>query len=148
MVADLCLGGRGVDRFRKLVGLFQPFGKTDAAYGAVLLVAGPAASGDVAADDTLDGKHVQLPAHHGLALELLLLEEFRHIGCVHRNHVVRDDILCQVEPELGHLGQYRTLLGHLIVEDHIEAADAVSGNHDQAVAVVIDLTYFTFFDWF
>ena len=33
------------------------------------------------------------------------------------------------------------------MENYIKAADAVGSDHDQAVAVVIDFTYFSFFNW-
>ena len=56
--------------------------------------------------------------------------------------------LVMIEPEFGHLCQNRTFFGDFVVQNHIEAADAVGSNHDQAVAIIINLTYFTFFDWF
>ena len=56
-------------------------------------------------------------------------------------------IRCHVEPELGHLRKHRTLLGHFVVEDDIETAYPVGCYHYQAVAVVVDLTDFSFFDW-
>ena len=34
------------------------------------------------------------------------------------------------------------------IQNHVKAADTVCCNHDQAVAIVINLTYFTFFDRF
>ena len=62
--------------------------------------------------------------------------------------MVGQNILCHIEPEFGHLCQYGTFFGDFVVENDIKAADTVSSNHDQAVAVVINLTYFTFFNWF
>ena len=62
--------------------------------------------------------------------------------------MVGQNILCQIEPEFGHLCQYSAFFGDFIVQNHIETTDTVGGNHDQAVAIVINLTYFTFFDWF
>ncbi len=35
-----------------------------------------------------------------------------------------------------------------VVEDHIKAADAVGGYHDQAVTIVIDFAYLSFFNRF
>ena len=45
VVADLSLGGRSVDGLGQLLGFLQALGQADAADGAVLLVAGPAAAG-------------------------------------------------------------------------------------------------------
>ena len=42
MVADFRFRGRSVDRFGKLIAFLQPFRKTDAADGSVLLIALPA----------------------------------------------------------------------------------------------------------
>ena len=148
MVADLRLGGRCVNRLRQLVRFLQAFRQLNTADGSVLLVAGPAAACDIAADDALDGKHLKLSAHHGFAPELLLLEVLRHILCVNGNHVVRQNILCHIEPEFGHLSQHCALLCHFIMKNHIEAADTVCRYHNQAVAVVVNLTYLTFFDRF
>lgn len=110
MVADLGLGGGSVDRLGQLVGLLQAFRQLDAAHLAGLLVAGPAAAGDVAAHDALDGQHGQLTAHHAVAVELGLLEELRHILHVHAQHVVGQQIAGVIEPELAHLGQNGALL--------------------------------------
>ena len=106
----------------------------------VFLVALPAASGDIAADDALQRKHVQLAAHHALAFVLRSLEKFRHIFYVSRDHMVWKNVLCVVKPEFRHLGQNSTFLGNSIMENHIKAADAVGSDHDQAIAVVIDFT--------
>ena len=83
-----------------------------------------------------------------VAFKFLLLEKFRHILYIDRNHMVRKNILCQIKPEFGHLCQNSAFFGHFIVQNHIKTADTVCGNHDQAVAIVINLTYFTFFDRF
>ena len=48
VITDLGFGGRCVDRFRQFIGFFQTFRQFDAADSTVLLVACPAASGDVA----------------------------------------------------------------------------------------------------
>ena len=80
MIADLRFRGGGVDRLRQLVRLFQAFRQADAADGSVLLVAGPAASCDVTADDTLQRKHLSVSGtSSSVAVEFLLLEKFRHI---------------------------------------------------------------------
>ena len=115
MVADLSLGGGGVDGLGQLLGLLQALGQLDAADLAGLLVAGPAASGDVAADDALDGQHGQLAAHHAAALVLGLLEELGHLLHVHAQHMVGQQVAGVVEPELAHLGQYFALVGDFIL---------------------------------
>ena len=61
--------------------------------------------------------------------------------------MVWENVLCHIEPKLRHLSQDRPLLGHIILQNDIKATDTISRNHDQAVAVIIDLTYFSFFDW-
>ena len=62
--------------------------------------------------------------------------------------MVRKDILCHIEPEFGHLCQDSSFLGNCVLKDHIKAADPVSSYKDQAVAVIVDLAYFSFFDRF
>ena len=146
MIADFSLGRRGIDRLRELIRLLQSFGELDAAHSAVLLVAGPTASGDIAAYDALHRKHLQLSAHHTVAVELLLAEEFRHILHIYRKHMVGKNILGIVKPELGNLSKNRPLLIDLVVQNDIEAADTIGCHHDQAVPIVIDLTHFAFFD--
>ena len=148
MITDLCLGRRCINGFRQLVGFDQAFRKGDAADGTIFLVAGPAGACDITADDALDRKHGQLPAHHGIAVKLRLLKEFRHILYICRDHMVRQDIAGHIKPEPGHLCEHGSLLVDLILQDHVIAADTVSCHHDQAVAVVVDLTYLTLFDRF
>ena len=60
--------------------------------------------------------------------------------------MVRQDVFGHIKPELGHLCQNGTFLCNLVVQDHIKTADAVRSNHDKAVAIIINLAYFTFFD--
>ena len=146
MVADLGLGGRSVDRLGQLVGLLQAFRQLDAAHLAGLLVAGPAAAGNVAAHDALNGQHGQLAAHHAVAVELRLLEKFRHILHVHAQHMVGQQITGVIEPELAHLGQNGALFGDLVFQDDIKRGNAVGSNHDEAVTVIIDLTNLAFFN--
>ena len=61
--------------------------------------------------------------------------------------MVWKNVFCVVKPEFRHLGQNSTFLGNSIMENHIKAADAVGSDHDQAIAVVVDFTYFSFFNW-
>ena len=145
---DLCFCGWCVDWLRQFVRFYQPFRKFDAAYCAVLLIACPAASCNITTDDTLDREHIQLFTHHAVAVKLRLLEKLRHIFYISGNHVVWKDIFCHIKPESGHLSQYSALLCDRIIQDHIKAADTVSSDHDQAVTVIIDFTYFSFFNRF
>ena len=62
--------------------------------------------------------------------------------------MIRKDVGSQIKPEAGHLGQYSTFLADSIFQDHVETADPVGRHHNQAVAVIIDFTDFTFFDGF
>ena len=139
MIADLGLGAGSVDGLRELIAFPEAFGELDAADGAVLFVALPAAAGDVAADDALDGKHVELFAHHAVAVKAVLTEKLGHIGDIRADHVVGQDIPGVIEPESGHLGQDGALLCNLVLQDHVKSGDAVGRNHDQAVA---DIVYF------
>ena len=60
--------------------------------------------------------------------------------------MIGNNILRHIEPELGNLGENGSLLIYDIIQNHIKATDSVCGNHNQAVSVVINLTYFTLFD--
>ena len=62
--------------------------------------------------------------------------------------MVRKDILCHVKPEFGHLCEYSAFFGDCVFQDNVKTADPVGGNQDQAVAVVIDFSYFSFFNRF
>ena len=57
------------------------------------------------------------------------------------------NILGKVKPEFGHLSKHLALIGNFIIKDHIKATDTVCGNHDQAVPIVINFPYLTFFNW-
>ena len=114
MVADFRLGGRRVDWLRELVRFFKPFRERNPAYCAVFLVASPAAAGDVAPHDALDGQHLKLFAHHAVAVILRLAEKFRHIFHIYGNHMVWQDVPGHVEPEFGHLGKDSSFLCHFI----------------------------------
>ena len=60
--------------------------------------------------------------------------------------MVRNNVFCQIEPELGHLSQNSSFFCNDVIKNHIKTADAVRSNHDKAVAIIINLAYFTFFD--
>ena len=146
VVAELCLRARREDRLRQLLGFLEASRQLDAADRAVLLIACPAAARDIAADNALHRQHRELLALHAVAEELRLLEELRHVVIVHRDHVVRNDVLREVEPELRHLRQDFALLRDLVLEDVVECGDAVCRNHDDAVACIVNLTNFSGFE--
>ena len=148
VIANLGLGAGGVDGLGQLLAFQQALGQLNAAHLAGFLIAFPAAAGNVAAHDAFHGQHGELFALHAVALKAGLAEELGHIGGVYAFHVVGQHIAGQIEPEFAHLGQHSALFGHLIVQDHIKAADAVSGDHDHAVAALINFTNFSFFDRF
>ena len=145
VIADLSLGGRSVDRFGKFLRFLKSFRKPDPAYSSGLLVGSPAAAGDITTDDAFERKHGELLHLHGLAGELLRAEVFGHIRRVHGDHVVRDQILGEIEPECGHPGEDGTLVGDLIFQDMIKGGDPVCRHHDQAVADIIYFSYFAGF---
>ena len=64
MVANLRLGGGGIDRLGQLIGLLKSLGQPDTAYCAVLLIGGPAGTGDVSPDYALQRQHPEFPAQH------------------------------------------------------------------------------------
>ena len=146
VITELCLRARREDRLRQFLGFLEALRQFDAADRAVLLIACPAAARDVAADNALHRQHRELLALHAVAEELRLTEEFRHVVVVHRDHVVRNDVLREVEPELRHLRQDLALLRDLVLEDMVESRDAVRRNHDDAVASIVDLTNFSGFE--
>ena len=146
VVAELCLRARREDRLRQLLRFLETSWQLDAADRAVLLIACPTAARDIAADNALHRQHRELLALHAVADELRLLEELRHVVIVHRDHVVRNDVLREVEPELRHLRQDFALLRDLVLEDVVECGDAVCRNHDDAVACIVNLTNFSGFE--
>ena len=146
MIADLGFCGRCVNRLRQLIGFLQAFRKLNPTDCAIFLVACPSAACDISTHDTLNRNHLQLSAHHAVTIKFFLLEKFRHIFYINGNHVVRKNIFCHIEPEFRHLCKNCSFFGNHIVQNHIEATDTICRYHDQAVPIVINLTYFTFFD--
>ena len=146
VITDFCLGAGSLDRLRQLVAFLQAFRKLNAADSAVFLVALPAGAGDVAAHDALDGDHGQLAAQHAASAELLRAEERRHIIYIYTEHVIRDHIFGIVKPETGHLGQNPALVGYLVLQNYVKCRDTIGGIHDQRIADVVNLAYFSFLD--
>ena len=62
--------------------------------------------------------------------------------------MVRKNVLCEIEPEAGHLGQYFALSDNLVLQNDIECRDTVGCNHNERVINIIDLSYFAFLERF
>ena len=60
--------------------------------------------------------------------------------------MVGDDILCEIEPEAGHLCENGALLHDLVLQDHVKRGNPVGRYHDELVADVVDLAYLAFLD--
>ena len=148
VITEISLGGRSIDGFRKLVRLLEAFRKLDTANSTVLLIGSPAGTGDITTNDTFYRKHLKLLNLHDMSLEFFLLEEFRKICKVGRNHMIRKDILSVVKPELGHAGKDCALINDLVLKNYIKCGDTICRIHYDCVANVIDLSYFTFLNGF
>ncbi len=144
MVAEIRLGGRGVQRLRQLLTLLQALRQLQAADGAVLFVVFPAGAGDISPHDALNGDHGELLTEGGSALKLLVPEEFRHVLGIYGYQIVRDHILGEIEPELGHLCQDLALVGDLVVKNHVKSRNSVCCYHQQVLAEIVDLTNLAF----
>ena len=132
-MADVVLGGGRKDRPGQPVGLAQARGQRDAADAAGLLVVLPAGAGEIAADDTLDGKHAGSPDDHASAGELgkIRVKGSGKAGGVGGEDVVGGEVTEQVEPEERELGEDPALVGDAAAEDVIEGGDAVGGDEEQ-----------------
>ncbi len=145
VIAEIGLRGGGVEGLGELLRLDETGGQLNPADGSVLKIALPARAGDVTADDTLDGQHLQFFHHHAAPGKPLLPEELGHVGGIGRDHVILNDVRGIVEPELRHLRQHDALLIDGVLKYHVEAADPVGGDEDEVVSDVIDLPYLAFF---
>ncbi len=112
VVAALRLGRGGEDRLGQAVGLAQPGGQRDTAdraRGPIVLEAG---AREIAAHHTFHGQGLGLGHDHRASRELIT-EGPKHgrVGRdVGRDHVVRQDVLQQVEPEERNLGEDDSLV--------------------------------------
>ncbi len=116
----------------ELLGLPQALRQLDPAHGASGLVVLPAGPGDVAAHDALDREHLELLDQHRAAADLL--------GDVRVGHeMVRHDVLGAREPEGREAGEHHALAGDRRGVNHVVGGDAVRGDHEQAVSLLVDL---------
>ena len=140
MLTDRRFGRRRENRFRELFTFLEPFRQTDTADGAVFFVAFPAGTCDVSANNAFYRNHLQLLGFHAVSIKFGFSEKHRHIRCVNRNHMVRYHVFCKIKPKLGHLIQYFTFFRNRTFQNIIECGNAVSANHDKAVAQIIQFT--------
>lgn len=59
--------------------------------------------------------------------------------------MIGDDVPREVEPEAAHLREHGAFAADVVLEDNVEDADAVGGDHDEILAEVVDLADFSFF---
>ncbi len=112
--------GRGShDRLGKPLGLDETGGQTVAADRARLPVLDPARAGEVAADDELDGQHLEASAF-----------ERAPVG-PDREEVVPDDVARAREPERREAGEHPALVGDLRGQHDVEGRDAVGRDEEQ-----------------
>ena len=147
MVTNFSLGAWGKDWLRQLLRLLKSLWQLNTANSAILLIAFPTAAGNIAANNALHRQHLQLLAHHAVALKLLLLEELRHIFIIYGNHVVWHNVSSQIKPEFGHLGKNLSLLGDFVLENVVKSRNTICCNHDNAITCIIYLANLTGFEW-
>ena len=120
MVSQLRLGTWRIDRLRQLVAFLQSLRQCNPTDYAVFLIACPAASRNVSADNALNRKHLQFFAEHAVPVKFRFPEKIRHIVHIYADHVIGHNILCIVKPEPGHLGENLPLTCHLIFQYDIK----------------------------
>lgn len=143
VVAHVRLGARRVERLFELLAELQIFGEDMTADLTGLLVVLPAGTDDVAADDAFHGVAVSLLHDHGATAEVIgvLLQDFRifvHVGC--DEVVLHAELL---EPEERKLVQDFALARNRGGENHVKGGKTVASNHQEAVAEVVHVAYFT-----
>src|SRR5208282_3729593 len=103
----------------------------------------PGRTRNVAADDTLYGKHFSTLDEHGASAELvgILADSRRILVHVDGDEVVGNDVGQVIEPEQGNLAQDASLVGDARGQDVVESRNAVGGDEKQLlVANGIDVT--------
>ena len=148
MISQIRLCRRRINWFRQLVGFLKPFWKADSAHCPVFLIALPTASCNISAHNAFDWKHRQLFALHALSFKFFCLKKLRHIRRICRKHMVRNNAARIVKPKTGHFRQYGSLVWNHIFQNIVKCRDPVCCHNNQAVTVIIYLTYFAFFHWF
>lgn len=142
-MANVGLGARRVERLFELLAELQAFRENVTANLAGLLVVLPAGTHDVAAHDAFHGMAVGLFDDHGTTAEVVgvLLEHFRVFV-----HVGGDEVVLHakvLEPEKGKLVQDFALARNRGGEHHVKSGKTVASDHQEAVAQVVHVAYFT-----
>ena len=138
VVSLLSLGGRGEDRLGQLRGILEAVRQRDAADGSLFLVFLPAGAGEVAADDAFDGERLGFFHDHCAAADLLgvvadgLGQRFVGPG----EKMVRDDVAELGKPKVREHRQHFALERDAVGHHDVVGADAVAGDHQEAVAEI------------
>ena len=148
MVTDICFCRRCIYRLRQPVRFLQPVWQGNPAHGFVFLVAFPAASGNIAAYNALNWKHVQFFAFHAPSFKLVCLEKFRHIFHICRKHMVWNNAARIAKPEPGHLCQHSPFVRNAVLQNIVKCRNPVCRGNNQAVSIVVYQAYFSFLNRF
>ena len=143
VVANVGLGARRVERLFQLLAELQAFGENVTADLAGLLVVLPARTHDVAANDAFHGMAVGLFHDHGTTAEVVgVLLEYGRVFV----HVGGDEVVLHaevLEPEQRKLVEDFALTRDRGGEHHVKSGKTVAGDHQEAVAQVVHVAYFT-----
>ena len=137
-----------------LLALLETLLKLDAVNSSSAFVLCPAATGDIAPDNGLDGQNLGALDEHGASLDLvldrveLLLEFGREVGVVGGNDVRFDERGSQqAEPEGGKCMEKLALVGDAVLEDNVEGRDPVGSDKEDGACVrtlsetcIVDIT--------
>jgi hypothetical protein len=113
------------DRTLEALAALQALGDVQPGDGARLAVLLPARSGEVAADDALDGNHVQLLDDQGATGDIR-----RYVGA---HEVSRHDVAELAEPPRGQLREDGALAGNRRGQHVVVRRDVVSGQQQELV---------------
>jgi hypothetical protein len=119
------LGGGREDRALEALAAAQPLGECQSGDGARLAVLLPARPGEVAADDALDGDHVELLDDQGAAGDIR-----RYVGA---DEMGRHDVAELAEPPRRQLREDGALARDRRGEHAIVGRDVVSGQQQELV---------------
>ena len=147
-MAFCSLSCRRIDRYRKLFRFSQSIRQLNATNRTVLLIAFPSGTCNISANDTFNRKHFQLFNHHATTFKLFCLEFLRHICIVDRNHMVRNDILCEIKPKCRYSVQNSSFVRNHIRQDNIERRNSVRSYQNQLFSYIIDVPNLTFANLF
>ena len=142
-MAYVRLGARRVERLFELLAELETFRENVTADLTGLLIVLPARTDDVSAHDAFHGMAVSLLHDHGTAAEVIcvLLEHCRIFI-----HVGGDEVVLHakvLEPEKRKLVQDLALARNRGRENHVKCGKTVASDHQEAVAEVVHVTYFT-----